>query len=200
MVHRLLLYLHLLPGLAQDCLPNFPNVNGNRSAAAFNNGIHGQLITPQYSFPCDAVITRWEARIIGALDNITKLYFQVWEFDDHRNIFRLLREKSIHEEGITVSQREDKVVMSLDSPSTKIPVQSGNIPGIYIKGNNVRMKFLTNLNIETYVVGTDYPPVFIQVKDEHYHNAAPLLWTQLEVYNQGKHEANVIFFHLIYKA
>ena len=76
-----------------------------------------------------------------------------------------------------MSQVGDKVVMRLDSPSH---VLSGFMPGVFIQGNGVRLKFLTNLTVATYVDGTSRFAL-IQEDDEHYHRAAPLLWAQLEV-------------------
>lgn len=81
-------------------------------------------------------------------------------------------------------QSGDKVVMKLDSLKSRIDVESGDLPGIFIKGKNVTIKFLTNLNIATYVYATDMHLQFLKTDYAHYRSVAPLIRTGLKI--QGK--------------
>ena len=165
---------------AQQCLQNFPNFNDGIST--FSDDIHRQLIIPQYSFPCNAVITRWEAHISGSVENLDNLEFQVWRFDDYGQKYHIMATSSLTSgDDITVLNRNGTVVVKLDSFKSRVPVEPGDVPGVFIRGSGVRITFFNHLNIATYVYTERNPPTFIIIDEEHIKSVAPLIWAQLEI-------------------
>ena len=144
-----LFFLKIVLAFAQQCLPNFPNFNDGISA--LSDDIHRQLIIPQYSFPCDGIITRWEAHITGLIENLISLQFQVWRFDAFRQKYFLISISALNSgDDLTVLDRNGTVVMKLDSLKSRLHVEPGDVPGVFIRGSGVRIKFFNHLNIATY--------------------------------------------------
>ena len=58
-----------------------------------------------------------------------------------------------------IHEENGKVLINLVSPKSQIAVNSGDIVGLFIRGSGVRIKYLTNLNIHTYVVTDTSTPL-----------------------------------------
>ena len=122
----------------------------------------------------------------GSVDNITELVFQVWRYEPQRQKYFLMHPhmwpSTNWREGVTLVQRSSEVMVKLDSLQSRANVEPGDVVGVIIRGDNVRMQFLNNLNIVTYVyeAGEDHRTI-IQTSEEHYRSVAPLVSAQLEI-------------------
>ena len=122
----------------------------------------------------------------GSVDNITELVFQVWRFDSRRQTYFHMHPHMLPpfnwRDGVTLVQENSEVVVKLNSLESRANVEPGDVVGVIIRGENVRIQFLNNLNIVTYVyeAGEDHRP-YIQTDEEHYRSVAPLVSAQLEI-------------------
>ena len=75
---------------------------------------------------------------------------------------------------------DDITVLNYCGNETKsrVPVEPGDVPGVFIRGSGVRIKFFNHLNI---VYASSEPPTIITTDDEYYRSVAPVIWAQLEI-------------------